>query len=90
LAPEGLVVLPWCWTAEAIRAIAESLELGRRKALLVQATGTGKTRTAISLTELLSRCNGIKRVSSHASNESTASGCSSAPWWASIATPPRN
>jgi type I restriction enzyme R subunit len=28
----------------------------------VQATGTGKTRTAISLTELLSRCNWIKRV----------------------------
>ena len=46
----------------AIRAICESLEHGRLKALLVQATGTGKTRTAISLTELLSRCNWIKRV----------------------------
>ena len=32
----------------AIRAICESLEQGRLKALLVQATGTGKTRTAIS------------------------------------------
>jgi type I restriction enzyme R subunit len=46
----------------ALRAIAESLEQGRRKALLVQATGTGKTRTAISLAELLSRCNWVKRV----------------------------
>jgi type I site-specific restriction endonuclease len=33
----------------AIRAIAESLERGRRKALLVQATGTGKTRTATQI-----------------------------------------
>ncbi len=46
----------------AIRAICESLEQGRRKALLVQATGTGKTRTAISLTEVLTRCNWVKRV----------------------------
>jgi type I restriction enzyme, R subunit len=46
----------------AIRAICESLEQGRLKALLVQATGTGKTRTAISLTELLTRCNWVKRV----------------------------
>ena len=46
----------------AIRAIGESLEKGRLKALLVQATGTGKTRTAISLSELLTRCNWVKRV----------------------------
>jgi len=46
----------------AIRAICESLEHGRLKALLVQATGTGKTRTAISLTDVLTRCNWVKRV----------------------------
>ena len=46
----------------AIRAICESLEQGHLKALLVQATGTGKTRTAISLTDVLTRCNWIKRV----------------------------
>jgi type I restriction enzyme R subunit len=34
----------------------------RLKALLVQATGTGKTRTAIALTDVLSRCNWVKRV----------------------------
>ena len=46
----------------AIRAICESLEQGLLKALLVQATGTGKTRTAISLTDVLTRCNWAKRV----------------------------
>jgi type I restriction enzyme R subunit len=46
----------------AIRAICESLEQGRLKALLVQATGTGKTRMAISLTDVLTRCNWVKRV----------------------------
>ncbi len=40
---------------EAIRAVCEALEEGRRKALLVMATGTGKTRTACSLTDVLSR-----------------------------------
>ncbi len=46
----------------AIRAICESLEQGLLKALLVQATGTGKTRMAISLTDVLTRCNWVKRV----------------------------
>ncbi|MFM7361534.1 MAG: DEAD/DEAH box helicase family protein, partial [Cyanobium sp.] len=46
----------------AIRAICESFEQGLLKALLVQATGTGKTRTAISLTDVLTRCNWVKRV----------------------------
>mgnify|MGYP003339335846 CR=1 FL=1 len=45
-----------------IRSITESLEKQRRKALLVMATGTGKTRTIISLCDLLIRCNWIKRV----------------------------
>jgi len=46
----------------AIRAIGESLERGRRKVLLVKATGTGKTRTAIALADLLIRCDWVKRV----------------------------
>jgi type I restriction enzyme R subunit len=46
----------------AIRAIGEALEKGRRKVLLVKATGTGKTRTAIALTEQLIRSNWVKRV----------------------------
>ena len=40
---------------EAIRAVCEQIDLGFRKHLLVMATGTGKTRTASSLTDVLSR-----------------------------------
>ena len=40
---------------EAIRAVCDHIEQGFRKALLVMATGTGKTRTASSLTDVLSR-----------------------------------
>ncbi|KZE48989.1 DEAD/DEAH box helicase [Brevibacillus parabrevis] len=40
---------------EAIRAVSETIETGHRKALLIMATGTGKTRTASSLTDVLSR-----------------------------------
>lgn len=37
---------------EAIRRVAESFEAGKRKALLVMATGTGKTRTSMGLIDL--------------------------------------
>lgn len=40
---------------EAIRAVCKNITTGHRKALLVMATGTGKTRTASSLTDVLSR-----------------------------------
>lgn len=40
---------------EAIRAVCDAFQAGHRKALLVMATGTGKTRTASSLTDVLSR-----------------------------------
>ena len=40
---------------EAIRAVCGRVEQGFRKHLLVMATGTGKTRTASSLTDVLSR-----------------------------------
>ncbi len=47
----------------AIRRVSESFEKDReRKALLVMATGSGKTRTVIALTDLLLRCNWAKRV----------------------------
>ncbi|MBR1443893.1 MAG: DEAD/DEAH box helicase family protein, partial [Firmicutes bacterium] len=47
---------------EAIRAVCEHIEKGFRKALLVMATGTGKTRTASSLTDVLSRGGYITNV----------------------------
>lgn len=39
----------------AIRAVCDKIDEGFRKHLLVMATGTGKTRTASSLTDVLSR-----------------------------------
>ena len=47
---------------EAIRAICEQVTLGFRKHLLVMATGTGKTRTASSLTDVLSRGGHVTNV----------------------------
>lgn len=46
----------------AIKAVCESFERGDRKALLVMATGSGKTRTAISLVDVLSRHGWVKNV----------------------------
>ncbi len=46
----------------AIRAVCERMNKGHRKALLVMATGTGKTRTAISLVDVLMRAGWIKNV----------------------------
>ncbi len=40
---------------EAIRAVCDHIAQGFRKNLLVMATGTGKTRTSASLTDVLSR-----------------------------------
>jgi type I restriction enzyme R subunit len=47
----------------AIRNVARSFETdGVRKALLVMATGSGKTRTVIALVDLLMRAGWVKRV----------------------------
>ncbi|MEK7528320.1 MAG: DEAD/DEAH box helicase family protein, partial [Patescibacteria group bacterium] len=47
---------------EAIKRVCERFGNGYRKALLVQATGTGKTRVAIALVDLLIRAGWVKRV----------------------------
>lgn len=47
---------------EALRKVAEALQSHHREALLVMATGTGKTRVAASLIDFLSKANWIKRV----------------------------
>ena len=41
----------------AIKAVVKSADEGFRKFLLVMATGTGKTRTVISLTDVFARSN---------------------------------
>lgn len=46
----------------AVKNVCEHFNKKHRRALLVMATGTGKTRTAISLVELLIRNNWIKNV----------------------------
>ncbi|MGF1748479.1 DEAD/DEAH box helicase family protein [Vibrio cionasavignyae] len=47
---------------EAIKSVTSQLQNQRRKALIVQATGTGKTRVSIALVELLLRSCWVKRV----------------------------
>ncbi|MFY9975154.1 MAG: DEAD/DEAH box helicase family protein, partial [Chromatiaceae bacterium] len=46
----------------AIGSIAAQFATARRKALLVMATGTGKTRTAIALVDVLQRAGWVKRA----------------------------
>ena len=46
----------------AIGSIGEQFAQTRRKALLVMATGSGKTRTAIALVDLLQRAGWVKRA----------------------------
>lgn len=47
---------------EAIRSVLDNLDKGKRKSLLVMATGTGKTRTCISLLDVLMRTNKVQKV----------------------------
>lgn len=47
---------------EAIKSVCETFEEGHRKALLVMATGTGKTRTAISIVKTLTEQNWAKNI----------------------------
>ena len=51
------------YQSRSIRRVGEAFERDLdRKALLIMATGAGKTRTVIALCELLMRCNWVKRV----------------------------
>ena len=47
---------------EAIVRTCEDFEKGNRKALLVMATGSGKTRVAISLVDVLTKVNWVKNI----------------------------
>ena len=62
---EAAAALPevWAgWHPADIRRVAEVFEHGKRKALIVMATGTGKTRVAMSLVELFLRSNWARRI----------------------------
>jgi type I restriction enzyme, R subunit len=56
------VIVNRLYQIEAIKRISERFSSKHRKALVVQATGTGKTRVAIALTDLLIRAGWVKRV----------------------------
>ncbi|GGJ61312.1 DEAD/DEAH box helicase [Anoxybacillus voinovskiensis] len=47
---------------EAVLAVCDALEKKQRKALLVMATGSGKTRTAIAIVDVLTRHNWVKNI----------------------------
>jgi type I restriction enzyme R subunit len=62
-APINTAIVERYYQTRAIRRIGEAIERDHdRKALVVMATGAGKTRTVIALTDLLTRCNWAKRV----------------------------
>jgi type I restriction enzyme R subunit len=47
---------------EAIRRVSEAFASGKRKALIVMATGTGKTRTTMSIIDVFMRANQARRI----------------------------
>lgn len=47
---------------EAIRRLCDAFAAGKRRALLVMATGTGKTRTTVALIDLFLRANQARKV----------------------------
>ena len=62
-APINTKIVERYYQSRAIRRIGEAFEKDRdRKALVVMATGAGKTRMVIALCDLLMQCNWAKRV----------------------------
>ena len=62
-APINQNIVERYYQTRSIRRIGEAFERDHdRKALVVMATGAGKTRTVIALCDLLMRCNWVKRV----------------------------
>jgi type I restriction enzyme R subunit len=50
------------YQVRAVKAVGDAFDRKQREALLVMATGSGKTRTTIALVDLLQRANWVKRV----------------------------
>ena len=50
------------YQARAIKAVSDAFDRKQREALLVMATGSGKTRITIALVDLLQKANWVKRV----------------------------
>jgi len=60
--PINMAITDRPYQHEAIRRVSEAFESGKRRALLVMATGTGKTRTTMSLIDVFMRANQARRV----------------------------
>lgn len=60
--PVNKVIAGRYYQEEAIRRVTEAFEKGERTALLVMATGTGKTRTTIALCEILMKAGWVKNA----------------------------
>lgn len=58
----SLNIIDRSYQIEAIKRVCETFSSKKRKTLIVQATGTGKTRVAIGLCELLTRASWAKRI----------------------------
>lgn len=55
-------IIDRAYQIEAVKTIAERIEAAKRSFLMVLATGTGKTRVAVALVEMLQRHERIQRV----------------------------
>ncbi len=60
--PINTAITNRAYQQEAVRRVGEAFEAGRRRALLAMATGSGKTRTAMSLIDVLIRSDQARRV----------------------------
>jgi type I restriction enzyme, R subunit len=62
LVEPNLAIANRMYQLEAVKRVAERFSSNFRKALIVQATGTGKTRVAVSLCDVLMRAGWAKRI----------------------------
>ncbi len=61
-APVDSAIVERYYQTRAIKAVGAAFDARQRQALLVMATGSGKTRTVIALVEQLMKANWVKRV----------------------------
>jgi len=61
-APVNTAITDRVYQQEGIRRVCEAFEQRKRKTLLVMATGTGKTRVAMSLVDIFLRTNQARRI----------------------------
>ncbi|NYI71996.1 type I restriction enzyme R subunit [Naumannella cuiyingiana] len=61
-APVNTDIVGRPYQIRAVKAVSDAFDRKQREALLVMATGSGKTRTTIALVDLLQKANWVKRV----------------------------